>query len=65
MNDVNQLDALVDWRPIAAWLGLRERAFWRFVHEAGLPHYRLNSRVIRFRRSECEQWLEEHRKGVC
>lgn len=54
---------LVDWRPIAARLGLRERAFWRFVHESGLPHYKLNARVIRFRWSDVEAWLAERRKG--
>jgi predicted DNA-binding transcriptional regulator AlpA len=54
---------LVDWKPIAARLGLRERAFGRLVKEAGLPHYVINARVIRFRWSDVEAWLAERRKG--
>ena len=57
-------EALEPWQPIAERLQLKERAFWRLVHEKGLPHYRLNGRVIRFRWSECEQWLERVRKGA-
>jgi len=55
---------LEPWQPIAERLQLKERAFWKLVHEQGLPHYRLNGRVIRFRWSECEQWLEGVRKGA-
>ena len=29
----------------------------------GLPHYKLNQRVLRFRMSEVEQWLAERRRG--
>ena len=57
-------EALEPWQPIAKRLQLQERAFWRLVHEQGLPHYRLNGRVIRFRWTECEQWLEGVRKGA-
>ncbi len=57
-------EALEPWKPIAKRLQLQEAAFWRLVHEHGLPHYRLNQRVIRFRWSECEQWLEHVRKGA-
>lgn len=56
---------LVDWKPIAARLGLRERAFWRLVKETGLPHYVINARVIRFRWIDIETWLAERRKGGC
>ena len=29
----------------------------------GLPHYKINQRVLRFRMSEVEQWLAERRRG--
>jgi excisionase family DNA binding protein len=61
---LNSDEPLVTWKLIANRLNLQERAFWRLVHEQGLPHYRLNGRVIRFRWSEVEQWLEGVRKGV-
>jgi len=63
MNHDATNDDWVDWKPIAKRLGLRERAFWRFVHEAGLPCYQLNARVIRFRWPDVEQWLCDRRKG--
>jgi predicted DNA-binding transcriptional regulator AlpA len=57
-------DTLTDSQPIKALLGIKsERAFWRQVHDSGIPHYALNKRVIRFRVSEVEQWLTERRKG--
>ena len=55
---------LTDFRPIKARIGLKSnRAFWQLVYAQGMPHYRLNARVIRFRWSEVEQWLAEHKKG--
>ena len=62
-NGAPEPEALEPWQPIAKRLQLQERAFWRLVHEQGLPHYRLNGRVIRCW-SDCEQWLERVRKGT-
>ena len=56
-------ETLVNWEPVAALFSLKERAFWQAVKDLGVPHYRLNSRVIRFRISEVERWLAEHRRG--
>ena len=61
---INTPEPLITWEPIAEALQMKERAFWKLVHEQGLPHYRLNGRVIRFRWSECERWLEAARKGA-
>jgi len=62
-NPTNSADAYVDWKPIAERLGLRQRAFWKLVHEDGLPSYHINARVYRFRWSEVERWMSAFRKG--
>lgn len=54
-------EPLLDWRPIAKFLGLHERAFWRHVHEDKIPFYKLNKRVLRFRLSEVESWLSRRK----
>ena len=55
---------LTDHRPVKALVGLTsDKAFWSLVHAHGLPCYKLNQRVIRFRMSEVEQWLAERKKG--
>lgn len=56
-------EPLVTWEPVAELVRLKERAFWDAVKELGIPHYKLNARVIRFRLSEVERWLEKHRRG--
>lgn len=56
-------DSLESWRSIAERVQLKERAFWKAVHEHGLPAYKLNARVWRFKWSEVEQWLANRRTG--
>lgn len=57
-----QDDELVEGSVIAERLRIGGRGF-RALVAAGLPHYRLNARVHRFRWSEVEQWLAERKKG--
>jgi transposase len=38
-------------------------AFWRFVHDEGLPYIRLNSRVARFDETVVEAWLKRRTIG--
>ncbi len=54
---------LSNWKPIAQRLSLSERAFWRAVHEGGLPYIKINSRVLRFRWSDVEHWLANRSRG--
>ena len=58
------VEPLVSWRPAAAAIGCDRKAFWRAVHEGGLPMYRINTRVIRFRISEVQRWLQTRRVGA-
>jgi excisionase family DNA binding protein len=59
----DETELTVNWRPIANYLGVKERAFWKLVHEQGLPNFRLNARLIRFRLSDVQNWLTNYRKG--
>ena len=59
-NTADKLEKLTNWQPIAAYLNLKERAFWDLVHTRMMPHYRFNSRVYRFRLSEVIRWAESH-----
>lgn len=63
-NQTAPSDELVDWKPVAKRLGLKERAFWDALYKQGIPHYRINSRVLRFKMSEVEEWLESRRIGA-
>lgn len=40
-----------------------KNAFMRFVRESGIPHIRLNARVIRFRHEALEHWLSKRAVG--
>jgi predicted DNA-binding transcriptional regulator AlpA len=57
-NTTNDPDQLTDWRPIAAYMGLKKNAFWLLFHRSAMPHYQFNSRVIKFRLSEVKHWQE-------
>jgi excisionase family DNA binding protein len=64
MNALSTLEELTDAKQAADYLRLKPRAFWRLVAERGLPHYKLNARVFRFRLSELQAWLNSHREGA-
>ena len=38
-----------------------KRGFWEFVKRSGVPHVRLNARVIKFESGPLEDWLEKRR----
>lgn len=56
-------EPLVQWQEPAAFLGLKETAFWNAVKNYGIPKYTINRRVVRFRMSEVEAWLENRRQA--
>ena len=53
---------LIGPEPVRERIGLQYRAF-RDLHREGLPNYRINGRVIRYRWSEVEAWLQARRRG--
>lgn len=38
-------------------------AFWRAIHDWGVPHYRMGPRTIMFSRRDVIAWLESRRVG--
>ena len=54
-------DGLLDAESIAAYVGLAERHLSDLVAKRRIPHYRIGVRTVRFRRSEVDAWLGEHR----
>lgn len=55
-------EPLVTSRIIREKLGLGQSAFYALLRR-GLPRYQLNRRLIRYRLSEVQQWMADHRRG--
>jgi excisionase family DNA binding protein len=54
-------DPLLTAREVSELLGLSTPSILRRWRSGELPGFRLSSNVLRFRRSEIDAWLEEHR----
>ncbi len=54
-------DRLLTAREVAELLGLSIQSILRRWRAGDLPGFRLGSNVLRFRRSEIDAWLEDHR----
>ena len=55
-------EALVSSKTVREKLGLGESAFHALLRR-GLPRYQLNRRLLRFRLTEVQAFLAEHRRG--
>jgi len=55
-------DPLVGPRPVRERLSVGPAGFAAALRQ-GLPHYKINQRVLRFRMSEVEAWLAARRRG--
>lgn len=51
---------LLTYLEAAALLGLPLGSLYSMVHQRRIPHIRLGPRLVRFRRSEVEAWLDSH-----
>jgi predicted DNA-binding transcriptional regulator AlpA len=51
-------EPLLDDTQTAQFFGVDERTVRTWRRTRGLPHLRLTSKVIRFRRSDLEKWAE-------
>ncbi len=56
--DVRVNEELVTIREVAAMLSVSDTTIRRYVAVDGMPHIRVNSRMLRFRLSDVERWLK-------
>jgi len=54
-------DGLLTTLEVAEYLGVSPESVTRWWRAGELPGFRLASKVLRFRRSEIEAWLEQGR----
>ncbi|HEY3353786.1 MAG TPA: helix-turn-helix domain-containing protein [Polyangia bacterium] len=52
---------VLNYPQTAAFCGFRLGTLYSLVSRKRIPHLRLGKRLVRFRRSELEKWLDEHR----
>jgi excisionase family DNA binding protein len=57
------VEALITTRQLAELWCQTPRWVLRMVKERGLPHYELGG-ALRYRASEVEAWLQQHRGGL-
>jgi len=47
-------------KQLATYLGTSERTINNFLKQ-GIPHFRIGNKILRFKRSEVDQWFEQFR----
>jgi excisionase family DNA binding protein len=50
-------------QDIANYLGIKTSTLYSMVEEKKVPHYRIG-RLIRFKKSEIDEWMGEQKEGV-
>ena len=56
------VSGLMSLAEVSRYLGMSERTIYGWAQEGKIPAFKLGS-AWRFRRSEVDEWLEEHRSG--
>jgi DNA-binding transcriptional MerR regulator len=57
-------DILTDPEAAAYLGGVTPRTLRLWRHTRGLPHLKLTSKVIRYRRTDLDAWLNRHRVSI-
>lgn len=57
MDDLRVNEDLLTIREVAAMLSVSTTSVRRYVAVDGMPHIRVNSRMLRFRRSDVQKWI--------
>jgi excisionase family DNA binding protein len=55
---------LMDISACAEYLNVSVRQVRKYIKFQGLPNYHPSERVLRFRKSEIDEWLNSFRLGV-
>ena len=58
---MDSLSSFWNVKGLSEYLALKSSKIYSMVEERQIPHYRIN-RQIRFKKSEIEKWLEEHKE---
>jgi excisionase family DNA binding protein len=55
---------LLTEQQIAALLNIEPRTLRLWRQTRGLPHLKLTSKIIRYRRTDVDAWLDNHRVAI-
>ena len=58
-RQLNRLEAAVDVKTAAHFLGVSPSLVYAYVERKQIPHYRMMGRAIRFRISELAKWRQQ------
>ena len=58
---MGSLSSFLDIKGVSEYLTLRKSKIYSLVEEKKIPHYRIG-RQIRFKKSEVDEWMEEHKE---
>ncbi len=61
---LNVAGDLMDEAQAAAYLIIKPRTLRLWRHTRGLPHIRITSKVIRYRRADIDAWLLQRRVAI-
>lgn len=56
-----QMDGWMTSEQVCDWLQLRQDYLYTLVADGRIPFVKLGPRILRFRRTELEAWIESHR----
>ena len=59
MNTQTALPEFLSYDDLSSYLGVPKETLYAWVHHKKIPHIRITGRLIRFRRSEVLQWLDD------
>jgi len=52
-------EPLMTIKEVAKYLKMDEKYLYSLVARKAIPHYRVSSRTIRFRRSDIDEWMKK------
>ncbi len=52
-------NSILTYKEASEYLNIKLATLYGLVHEKRIPHFRLGARMVRFRQSELDRWMEE------